>query len=227
MAARPLLLGLASATRFGAVLRTPVGNIPSRVRTFSLSGASIAPTVATPTTSFPSSGNPAIHQAKPSPPTTATAGETADDDAVRHAAFLGEADSNDGHEAYREAHGVREPALDATLAAFLGEADSDDAFEARKIEEGDRHEALDAKHAAFLGEADSDDAFEARKAEEGDKHESMDATNAAFLGEADSDDGFEADVEVHPERHRHAIEDTTPSGFHGERGEMDSNERVA
>ncbi len=198
------------------------GSNPSRVRTFnSLSGTpKFSPSVASSSTPISSAsggrGDPTFPQA------TVT-----EDDAARHAAFLGEADSNDGHEVYREAYGAPQPALDAKNAAFLGEADSDDAFEARKIEEGDKHEALDAKHAAFLGEADSNDAFEVQRAQEGDKHEPLDATNAAFLGEADSDDAFEVDFELHPEKHRHPIEDTTPSGFHGERGEMDSNERVA
>jgi len=82
-------------------------------------------------------------------------------DEAKNAAFLGEADSNDGHDVYRDTYGAPQPALDASYAAFLGEADSDDGLEARKIEEGDKHEPLDAKYAAFLGEADSDDGFEA------------------------------------------------------------------
>jgi len=116
---------------------------------------------------------------------------------------------------------------DARHAAFLGEADSNDGHEIHQHAYGAPLVALDARHAAFLGEADSDDGFEARKVAEGERQEALDARHAAFLGEADSDDAFEAHVEVYPDKHTHRIDDTTPSGFHGERGEMDSNERVA
>lgn len=44
--------------------------------------------------------------------------------------------------------------------------------------------------------------------------------NAAFLGEADSDDGFEADMAVHPEAHRHELNDMAASGLHGQSGEL-------
>lgn len=141
-------------------------------------------------------------------------------DDAKNAAFLGEADSNDGHDLYRDIHGAPHPALDPSHASFLGEADSDDGFEARKIEEGEIHEPLDTRYAAFLGEADSDDGFEARKVEEGEKQEALDAKYAAFLGEADSDDGFEADVEINPDKHDHKILDTTESDFHAEGGEL-------
>ncbi|KAI1608288.1 hypothetical protein EDD36DRAFT_109491 [Exophiala viscosa] len=140
-------------------------------------------------------------------------------DKAKNAAFLGEADSNDGHDVYREMYGAPQPPLDAKYAAFLGEADSDDGFETRRSEEGDKHEPLDPRYAAFLGEADSDDGFEARKVEEGDRHERLDAKYAAYLGEADSDDGFEGDVESNPAKYDHKTQDTSESGFHVERGE--------
>lgn len=212
MAARPLLLSLASASR------TRVLGLPSRIaprRRLHLSAGRPFPSVANTT-----SGTEA-HPFNQPPPSSADPGQPENLIDTKHAAFLGEADSNDGHEAYRDSYEPPPPPLDARNAAFLGEADSDDAFEALRAAEGDKHEPLDANNAAFLGEADSDDAFEAGKAAEGDKHEPLDAHNAAFLGEADSDDGFEADVEVHPEKHRHKIEDTSPSGLHGQGGEQD------
>ena len=45
-----------------------------------------------------------------------------------NAAYLGEADSDDGFEAHRNAHG-RIEAVDASASAYLGEADSDDGHE--------------------------------------------------------------------------------------------------
>jgi hypothetical protein len=111
------------------------------------------------------------------------------EDTTKHAAYLGEADSNDGHEAYRDSHGAPPPSLDATQSAYLGEADSDDGFEVHR----DAHGTV----------------------------ESVDASQAAYLGEADSDDGFESDVEIHPEKHRHRIDDASSSGSHGQPGEGD------
>ncbi|KIX08803.1 uncharacterized protein Z518_03460 [Rhinocladiella mackenziei CBS 650.93] len=211
MATRPLFLGLASAARSG-VLTLP-RRTPAR-RCLCVSAARPASTVAT---STPTSSS-MVNQIPPSPAGPAQADDVNE---TKHSAFLGEADSNDGHEAFRDTYGRRQPALEADNAAFLGEADSDDAFEVQRAAEGDKHESMDAQNAAFLGEADSDDGFEALRAAEGDKRESLDAHNAAFLGEADSDDGFEADIEVHPEKHRHTIEDTRTSGFHGESGQHD------
>ncbi|OAP62543.1 hypothetical protein AYL99_01770 [Fonsecaea erecta] len=212
MAARPLLIGLASAGRSGAL------SLPRRAapkRTFQLSTANLQPTAAT---SNPPGSTPLTSQTPP-PSTVPPQAEVFADN--RHAAFLGEADSNEGHDAVREVHGAPEPALEAENSAFLGEADSDDHFEVRKTIEGDNTPPLDANNAAYLGEADSDDGFEARRAAEGDKQESLDATNAAFLGEADSDDAHEADFDINPEKHRHNIEDTSVSGLHGQQGEQD------
>lgn len=209
MAARPVLLGLASA-------RTRLLNSAVRVaprRAFNLSVAKLAPTVAT---STPSTSNPII---TPAPASALPAEDAANE--TKHAAFLGEADSNDGHEAFKDAYGAPTPALDAQNSAFLGEADSNDGHEAFKDAYGAPTPALDAQNSAFLGEADSDDAFEAQRAAEGDKREPLDASNSAYLGEADSDDGFESDIEIHPEDHRHKIEDTSDSGIHGQSGELD------
>ncbi|EXJ79485.1 hypothetical protein A1O1_08749, partial [Capronia coronata CBS 617.96] len=199
MAARPFLLSMASLTRAG-LLGFSIRCLPRR--RLHLSAARLAPSVAN---IAPGSGGQIFNRP---PPSSAASSRTEDLNDSKYAAFLGEADSNDGHEAYRDSYGPPAPALDAQNAAFLGETDSNDALEVQKAAEGDKREPLDAKNAAFLGEADSDDALEAIKAVEGDKHESLDAQNAAFLGEADSDDGFEADVESYPEEHRHKIEDT-------------------
>ena len=82
------------------------------------------------------------------------------DDDGKHAAFLGEADSDDGFEAWKDAHGQPPGPIDADNAAFLGEADSDDGFESHKDIHGEKIVQVDASQAAFLGEADSDDGFE-------------------------------------------------------------------
>lgn len=82
------------------------------------------------------------------------------DDESKHAAFLGEADSDDGFESWRDAHGPPPGPIDAQNAAFLGEADSDDGFESHKDIHGHQMDPVDASQAAFLGEADSDEGFE-------------------------------------------------------------------
>jgi hypothetical protein len=83
-----------------------------------------------------------------------------EDNDNRHSAYLGEADSDDGFEAWKDAHGKEPDPLDAGNSAFLGEADSDDGFEIHKDVHGEKIDALDASQSAFLGEADSDDGFE-------------------------------------------------------------------
>jgi len=113
-------------------------------------------------------------------------------DETKHAAFLGEADSNDGFEAFRDAYGAPPPSLDTTNAAYLGEADSDDGFESQIEVQGKKLEPLDASQAAYLGEADSDDGFEAAKV---------------------------LDPEAVEKRHR--VDDPSPSGLHGQVGEQD------
>lgn len=213
MAARPFLRGVAAAPR-AANFGFPVRSVATR-RLFQLSAVQLKPTTVT---SSPSQSTPFASQV---PSSGIVTPQESFPDNNQHAAFLGEADSNDGHEVFRDAHGPPQPALDAGNAAYLGEADSDDGFEAQRAVEGEQQAALDAQNAAFLGEADSDDGFEARRAAEGDRHEAMDGTNAAFLGEADSDDAHEADFDINPERHRHNIEDTKSSGLHGQQGEQD------
>lgn len=144
---------------------------------------------------------------------------------TKHAAFLGEADSNDANEAFRDAYAKRREAMDGSNSAYLGEGDSNDGFEIQRDIDGRRLVPLDAKSAAYLGEADSDDAFELDVIENPEAHthrvDPEEAKNAAFLGEADSADVLEADREIHPERYSHRIEDTSPSGMHGETGQQD------
>ncbi|KAK6365484.1 uncharacterized protein PV06_10591 [Exophiala oligosperma] len=227
MASRPLLLTLLPAvTRSGGLLTTTVPlRAASRLSKRFIHSSLLRPVAAAPAGT--SSSN-TINVPPPSASAVDQSRQVSSDpyDEAKNAAFLGEADSDDGFEAGRLERGDTDEAVDPAIArnaAFLGEADSNDGFEARRAEEGDTYPGIDpsaARNAAFLGEADSDDGFEARRAEEGDSHEAMDATNAAFLGEADSDDGFEADIEVNPAKHHHKIEDTSESGFHAERGEL-------
>jgi hypothetical protein len=204
------LLNMSAAIRIGS-LAIPVRGVQQRA--FAVTAPLFRPPVVT---SSPSHATPFASQVPPSgtPPTQAEL-------SADYAAFLGEADSNDGHDIHRATYGPPDPALNAENAAFLGEADSDDGFEIRRYVEGDKHEAMDSQNAAFLGEADSDDGFEAGRAVRGDTHEAMDGTNAAFLGEADSDDAREADFDINPEKHLHNIQDTSSSGLHGQQGEQD------
>lgn len=157
--------------------------ISSRTRAFthhpilSASPSPVAPTA-----------SEAVHP-KDAPPPQVPASEDPESDSARHAAFLGEADSNDGHDAHREAYGAPEPSLDASKSAYLGEADSDDGFEAHRDAHG-KEEAVDATQSAFLGEADSDDGFEGRRAahpEEGD-HGIEDASFSGDHGQSGEGD---------------------------------------
>lgn len=76
-----------------------------------------------------------------------------------NAAFLGEADSDDGFEARRAAEGDRHEPLDASQSAYLGEADSDDGFEAdMEINpEAHRHKIDDASVSGLHGQAGEQD----------------------------------------------------------------------
>lgn len=175
------------------------------------------------TISNPSSGvHPNISSASTSSPQSSQTQQDVNE--MKHAAFLGEADSNDGHDIFRDVYAKRHEAMDGSNSAYLGEADSDDNYEIQRDIEGQRFEPLDAKNAAFLGEADSDDAFELDVIENPEAHEHQvdpeEVKNAAFLGESDSADMFEADREVHPERYSHNIEDASTSGMHGEPGDQ-------
>ena len=92
---------------------------------------------------------------------TAPSGNNNDDDHdSKHAAFLGEADSDDGFETWKDAHGAPPGPVDAQNAAYLGEADSDDGFESHKDVHGHEVDPVDASQAAYLGEADGDEGFE-------------------------------------------------------------------
>lgn len=142
-------------------------------------------TAVTPIT--PAGSTPAQTIATPNAPDRSQENDT------KHAAYLGEADSNDGFETFKDTHGDPPPSLDATQAAYLGEADSDNAFEADIEINPEKHD-----------------------------HKLSDTSQAAFLGEADSDDAFEADVEINPEKHEHKIQDPSASGLHGQTGEQDS-----
>lgn len=166
---------------------TPAQQNPFFSRPFSVStknSASPAPSPAGRT----GTAVPPKNQVPPSAPESESSGN----DSSRLAAFLGEADSNDAHEANRDAFGEPVPALDATNSAYLGEADGDDAFEAHKDAEGRKHDPVDATHSAYLGEADSDDGFEGRRAahpEEGD-HNIQDASSSGSHGESGEGDGI-------------------------------------
>lgn len=155
MAARPLLTGLLA-------LRPALAAAPIRVLTvkpFQRPLATFKPLFAEPTSAQPQSSTVnSMAQAA-----TQASGKIEDSDDGRHSAYLGEADSDDGFESYREAHGKPPEPIDGTNAAFLGEADSDDGFESHKDVHGEKFEPVDATQAAFLGEADSDDGFESDK----------------------------------------------------------------
>jgi hypothetical protein len=140
-------------------------------------------------TPIPPSSSKVVHPRDTPSPQVPTSEDPASDSA-RHAAFLGEADSDDAHEAHRDAYGAPDPSLDASNSAFLGEADSNDGFEVQRDAEGQPLDPVDATHSAFLGEADSDDGFEGRRAvypEEGD-HGIEDASFSGDHGQAGEGD---------------------------------------
>jgi hypothetical protein len=186
MAARPLLVVVKSVTsssrQLQAVFRAtnrlvPVSTtVASPVRqsrnlhatTFKAVNAASAPTG--------SDQRPSSTPPGQAPPPAAPEYDT------KHAAFLGEADSNDAFEANQEINPSRQEALDATHAAFLGEADSDDGFESHREAHG-RVEAVDASESAFLGEADGDDGFESHKILNPTDHGPLDPRSSAFHGQ--------------------------------------------
>jgi len=181
MAARPLLRGLVSART--SFLNSAFRSVKPSKRAFNLSAVRLTPTVAT---STPSAGNPIITPPPASPlPAEEAANET------KHAAFLGEADSNDGHEAFKDAYGAPAPALDTQNSAFLGEADSDDGFEAQRAVDGDKFEPMDASQSAYLGEADSDDGFESdvEVHPEDHQHKIEDTSGSGLHGQSGEQDG--------------------------------------
>lgn len=146
---------------------------------------------ASPAPSPTAGSDKAVHPKDQVPPSVPES-ENPDNDSGRHAAFLGEADSNDAHDANREAYGEPAPSLDAKHSAYLGEADSDDGFEAQRDVDGRKEDPVDAGQSAFLGEADSDDGFEGRRAahpEEGE-HNIEDASSSGSHGESGEGDGI-------------------------------------
>ena len=145
------LVGVRSAFVVYPARATILRPTTSLQRPFHSTHHPLAPATASQSTSSPISQSIA-QSASPS-------GQSEDDG--RHAAYLGEADSNDGFEAFKDAHGDPPPSIDGTNAAFLGEADSDDGFEANKHIHGHKLDPVDATQSAYLGEADSDDNFEA------------------------------------------------------------------
>src|SRR2546423_3692528 len=106
---------------------------------------------------------------------------------TKHAAFLGEADSNDAFEITQEINPSKQEALDPTHAAYLGEADSDDGFESHREAHG-RVEALDSSESAYLGEADRDDGFESQKILNPIDHGPLDPSPSAFHGQPGEQD---------------------------------------
>ena len=154
MAARPLVSSLLALRPALAAQALAAKSLPSIQRPLS----TFKPLFAAPTP-------PQLQQAANNPvaqtmaQSTSPSGQSADEG--RNAAYLGEADSDDGFEAWKSAHGKPPESVDAANAAYLGEADSDDGFEVHKDIHGQKIDPIDASQAAFLGEADSDDSFEA------------------------------------------------------------------
>lgn len=116
------------------------------------------------------------------PPPNQTPPPAAPEYDTKHAAYLGEADSDDAFEANQEINPSQLEALDATNAAYLGEADSDDGFESHWDAHG-RVEPVDSSESAYLGEADSDDAFESQKIVNPTDHGPLDPSPSAFHGQ--------------------------------------------
>lgn len=121
------------------------------------------------------------------PPPSQTPPPAAPEYDTKHAAYLGEADSDDAFEASKEINPSQPEALDATHAAYLGEADSDDGFESHRDAHG-RVEALDTSESAYLGEADRDDGFESQKILNPTDHGPLDPSTSAFHGQPGEQD---------------------------------------
>jgi hypothetical protein len=127
-------------------------------------------------------------------PSTSPSGQTPSPAApeydTKHAAFLGEADSNDAFEAAQDINPSLQEALDARHAAYLGEADSDDGFESHREAYG-RLEAVDLSDSAYLGEADRDDGFESQQILNPTDHGPLDPSPSAFHGQPGEHDTYE------------------------------------
>jgi hypothetical protein len=186
MAARPLLVAAKSVTssprQLQALFRVTNRLVPVLTtvaspvrRSRSLHATSFKAVNAT-STSTSSDQRPS------STPSSQTPSPAALEFDTKHAAFLGEADSNDAFEANQEINPSQQEALDPTHAAFLGEADSDDGFESHRDAHG-RIEAVDASQSAYLGEADGDDGFESHKILNPTDHGPLDPSSSAFHGQ--------------------------------------------
>lgn len=225
MAARPLLIGLRNLTR------APPLSLRLAPRILTSSGAPSARLfhnttsfLATQTTSLPTTPGGTLSSSSPPPPGTVPSPAAVDpNEDTKHAAFLGEADSDDAFNASHIINPPQHEALDGTNSAFLGEADSDDGYEAHSHINPKPQEALDGTNSAFLGEADSNDGYEADSHINPKPQEALDASQSAFLGEGDSDDGFEGERLKNPIGSDHNVEDPGLSGFHGETGEHDQH----
>jgi hypothetical protein len=194
MAARPLLVVVRSVTssppQLQAAFRATNRLLP------------VSTTLASPTTrsrnlhvtSYRAAGAASPATGPGQTPSTAPPGQTASPAApeydAKHAAFLGEADSNDAFEATQEINPSRQEALDATHAAYLGEADSDDGFESHRDAHG-RLEAVDSSESAYLGEADRDDGFDSQQILNPTDHGPLDPSPSAFHGQPGEQDTHE------------------------------------
>lgn len=109
----------------------------------------------------------------------------------KHAAFLGEADSDD---------------------AFEKDFDINP--------EAHRHHFSNVNASGIHGQAgEGDEPIERERTPV--EHRISDSRRAAYLGEADSDDAYETERIVDPEKFRHRIDDARSSGMHGQSGESD------
>ena len=186
MAARPLLVVVKSVTssprQLQAVFRATNRLIP--VSTTVASPVRQSRNLhATPFKAVYATSTPTGPAQRPSStPSGQTPPQAAPEYDTKHAAFLGEADSNDAFEANQEINPSRQEALDPTHAAFLGEADSDDGFESHREAHG-RLEAVDASESAYLGEADRDDGFESQQILNPTDHGPLDPSSSAFHGQ--------------------------------------------
>ena len=190
MSARPVLVGvktLASASftvppvQHSQMLRRVIRTSASPSLVHHLAAASIAPPRLCKFHNAAFVAAEAVHRAPAEGQVPTTPPQEPFD--TRHAAFMGEADSNDGFEANYVVNPPTLESLDASASAFLGESDSDDHFEGERVVRPPKEEALDASAAAFLGEADSNDAFEGEDAVNPRHPEPIDPSTSAFHGE--------------------------------------------
>jgi len=186
MAARPLLVVVKSVTssppRLQAAFRATNRLVP------------VSTTLASPVTRSRNLHVTSYKAAKAASTSTTPSGETpppaAPEYDAKHAAFLGEADSNDAFEATQEINPSRQEALDPTHAAYLGEADSNDGFESHRDAYG-RVEPVDSSESAYLGEADRDDGFDSQQILNPTDHGPLDPSASSFHGQPGEEDTHE------------------------------------